>query len=81
MKALKHGQNICPVCQQVLFPLQPNNTIKNTIQRKTKMKKDLWEVQLTWNQFNKESGLPIIEYLRPVRKNRKGEWVERKVKK
>lgn len=48
---------------------------------KTKTRKDLWEVQLTWNQFNKESGLPIIEYLRPVRKNRKGEWVERKVKK
>ena len=48
---------------------------------KTKTRKDLWEVQLTWNQFNSESGLPIIEYLRPVRKNNKGEWVERKVKK
>ena len=44
------------------------------------MKKNFWEAQLTWNQFNKESGLLIIEFLRPVRKNRKGEWVERKVK-
>lgn len=44
------------------------------------MKKNLWEAQLVWNQFNRESVLPIIEYLRTVRKNRKGEWVERKVK-